>query len=79
MSTRIVIIVCGSLPRAIYCAYNKSVVRRAYGERRQCALALLDERLYFVAYVDREDGRRIISLRKANKREVRFYVKVSED
>lgn len=41
-------------------------LRRAYGEPRQCALALLGERLFFVAFVDRADG---ISLRKANDRE----------
>lgn len=49
--------------------------RRPYGEARQRALALLGERLYFVAFVDRPDGRRIISLRKANNREVRRYVR----
>lgn len=48
-------------------------VRRDYGEARKCALAPLNDRLYFVAYVDRDDCRRIISLRKANNREVRFY------
>jgi Uncharacterized protein conserved in bacteria len=31
-------------------------LRRTYGEPRQCALALLGERLYFVAFVDRADG-----------------------
>lgn len=51
--------------------------RQSYGEARRSALALLGERLYFVAFVDRADGRRIISLRKANAREVKFYV--SED
>ncbi len=43
--------------------------RRDYGEVRQCALAPFGERLFFVAFVDRADGRRIISLRKANQRE----------
>jgi uncharacterized DUF497 family protein len=54
-------------------ALNWQDLRRNYGEPRQCALAPLDDRLYFVAYVDRDDCRRIISLRKANNREVRFY------
>jgi uncharacterized DUF497 family protein len=53
--------------------------RREYGEERRCALVLLDERLFFVAFVDRADGRRIISLRKANDREMRHYAKVSDD
>lgn len=53
--------------------------RRAYGEPRLCALALLGERLYFVAFVDRSDGRRVISLRKANDREKLHYAKISDD
>jgi len=48
-------------------------MRREYGERRMIALGYIDERLYCVAYVDRNDERRIISLRKANSREVNLY------
>lgn len=51
-------------------------VRRPYGELRECALALLGERLYFAAFVDRADGRRVISLRKANNREIIRHAKV---
>lgn len=47
--------------------------RRAYGEFRQCALGYIGQRLYFVAYVERGEGLRIISLRKANAREVQRY------
>jgi len=47
--------------------------RRNYGENRMIALAPIGERLYCVVYVDREDDRRIISLRKANYREVIQY------
>jgi len=47
--------------------------RRDYGETRMIALAPIGERLYCVVYVDREDERRIISLRKANYREVIQY------
>lgn len=53
--------------------------RRGYGEPRQCALALLGERLFFVAFVDRADRRRVISLRKANDREKRHYAKIFDD
>lgn len=35
-----------------------------------CALASIDDRLYYVVYVDRGETRRIISLRKANSREI---------
>lgn len=47
--------------------------RRDYGETRMIALAPIGERLYCVVYVDREDERRIISLRKANQREFDYY------
>jgi len=47
--------------------------RRNYGEPRQCAIAYIGLRLFFVAFVERTDARRIISLRKANPREVKFY------
>ena len=47
--------------------------RRDYGEARMIALCAIGERLYCVVYVDRKDARRIISLRKANYREVMDY------
>ena len=47
--------------------------RRDYGEARMIALCTIGARLYCVVYVDREDARRIISLRKANYREVMDY------
>jgi uncharacterized DUF497 family protein len=48
--------------------------RRDYGESRMIALCVIGERLYCVVYVDREDVRRIISLRKANNKEKILYV-----
>ena len=48
--------------------------RHAYGESRMIALAPATGILYYVAFVDRADSRRIISLRKANRREVKHYV-----
>ena len=47
--------------------------RRDYGEPRQCALGYIGDRLVSVVFVDRGDSRRIISLRKANKREEKIY------
>jgi uncharacterized DUF497 family protein len=51
--------------------------RQDYGEIRQVALAPIDDRLYAVVFADRPHGapleRRIISLRKANRREVIEY------
>ena len=48
--------------------------RFEYGEVRMIALAPKDEILYYVAFIDVEQGRRIISLRRANRREVKHYV-----
>jgi uncharacterized protein len=48
--------------------------RYAYGELRMIALAPDTGILYYVAFVDRGETRRIISLRKANRREVKHYV-----
>lgn len=47
--------------------------RRDYGEPREIGYGLIDGRLYCVAFVRRRAVFRIISLRKANKREVRNY------
>ena len=48
--------------------------RFAYGEVRMIALAPDTGILYYVAFVDRGETRRIISLRNANRREVKHYV-----
>lgn len=44
-----------------------------YGEVRQVAFGLIADRLFVCVYVDRQAERRVISLRKANKREVKRY------
>jgi uncharacterized protein len=48
--------------------------RFEYGECRMIALAPRTEVLYYVAFVDRGGVRRIIGLRRANRREVKHYV-----
>ena len=48
--------------------------RFSYGELRMVALAPESNILYYVAFVDLDAGRRIISLRKAERREVKYYV-----
>ncbi len=48
--------------------------RFEYGEPRMIALAPRTGALYCVAFVDRHRVRRIISLRRANRREVKHYV-----
>lgn len=49
--------------------------RKNYGEERYIALALMKQRLYYVVYVELKIGIRVISLRKANIREVKKYEK----
>lgn len=48
--------------------------RFEYDEVRTIALAPKIDTLYYVAFVDRGEVRRIISLRRANRREVKRYV-----
>jgi uncharacterized DUF497 family protein len=48
--------------------------RIEYGEARMIALAPKTGILYYAAFVDRNRARRIISLRRANRREVKHYV-----
>ncbi len=47
--------------------------RRGYGEVREIGFALIERRLYLVVFVQRSAVMRIISLRKANSREVKLY------
>ena len=49
-----------------------------YNEMRMITLAPKTEILYCVAFVDRGEVRRIISLRRANRREVKHYVENDE-
>ena len=48
--------------------------RLDYAELRMIALVPKTGVLYYVAFVDRESTWRIISLRRANRREVKHYV-----
>ena len=47
--------------------------RRAYGEVRRQAYGLIDGRLHVLVFTMRGEVMRVISLRKANAREVRRY------
>ncbi|MBW6476588.1 MAG: BrnT family toxin [Chromatiales bacterium] len=53
--------------------------RRDYGEPRFVGLAPMGNRLYCVVYTMRGDSIRIISLRKANAHEVRWYAAEDKD
>ena len=49
--------------------------RNDYGERRYCVLGFIESRLHSVVFTPRDGKPRVISLRKANKREVNRYEK----
>ncbi|MGY6274783.1 BrnT family toxin [Methylomonas sp. MgM2] len=53
--------------------WAKPDTRRQYGEARMIGYAPIEDRVYCVVYTDRGDSRRIISLRKANNREIKRY------
>ncbi len=48
-------------------------VRKNYGERRYLALGLIEYRLHAVVFTPRAHRVHVISLRKANQREVKDY------
>lgn len=50
-----------------------SDTRFDYGEDRRVCIGYIQDRLYVIVYVQRAKNIRIISLRKANKREERIY------
>ncbi len=57
----------------------KPDTRRDYGELREIGYGLIGDRLYCVVLVQRSEVAHVISLRKANSREVRKYVEQAQD
>lgn len=49
--------------------------RKSYGETRFNAVGLIGSRVYVLTFTLRDTAVRIISLRKANRREVQRYVR----
>ena len=47
--------------------------RRDYGEVRRLAIGHVEDRLHVLCFVERPDGIRVVSFRKANKREIRSH------
>ena len=54
-------------------AVIKEDVRQNYGERRYRALGMIGDRLHAVVFTPRADNLHVISLRKANHREMKHY------
>ena len=67
-----------SLSFASKLVWNEALVwvdqRFEYDELRMIGLVPESNRLYYVAFVDRDKIRRVISLRHAERREVKHYV-----
>ena len=67
------------LADAVHFEWDEALVwddaRKNYSEARMCALGYIGNRIHYIVYVVRNDVVRIISLRKANSREVKRYAK----
>ena len=53
--------------------------REAYGEARLVTFGILDGEVVVLVHTDRDDDMHIISLRRAEKYEARYYFEVAED
>lgn len=66
-----------SLDLAVHLDWSTALIwedrRNDYGERRYCVLGFIQNRLHSVVFTPRDGKPRVISLRKANKREVSRY------
>lgn len=54
-------------------AYLRIDDRKDYGELRIRAIGFLGDRLHVLVFTERENNIRVISLRKANRAEMRLY------
>jgi len=53
--------------------------RHSYGEERYHLMGVIEQRLFVVIYTPRHDALRIISARKANQREIKYYEDSTHD
>lgn len=53
--------------------------RKDYGEVRQVAIGFIERRLHVLVFTMRYETCHVISLRKANRREIRTYVEKTEE
>ena len=71
-----------SFDRAVKFEFETAVfaidARHNYGEIRHRALGLLDSRVHALVFVETAKGIRVISFRKANKREVKRYEEATQ-
>lgn len=60
---------------SVWCAPDD---RKDYGELREIGYAVIGVRLYCVVFTQRDETFRVISLRKANNREIDRYEKATQ-
>ena len=53
--------------------------RHSYGEERYQLIGMIEKRLFIVIYTPRHAVMRIVSARKANQREVKYYENSTRD
>ena len=53
--------------------------RDDYGEKRMVTFGILDAEVVVLVHVDRKDDMHVISLRKAEKYEARYYLEIAQD
>ena len=58
---------------------SREDIRHAYGEKRLVTFGLLEGDVVVMVHTERRAGSHIISLRKAEKHEARYYFKVAKD
>ena len=54
-------------------------IRERYGEKRLVTLGLLNGEVVVLVHADRDDDMHIISLRRAEKYEARYYLETAEE
>jgi uncharacterized protein len=60
---------------SVWCAPDD---RKDYGELREIGYAVIDARLYCVVFTQRDETFRVISMRKANNREIDRYEQATQ-
>lgn len=62
-----------------YFTITREDVRQAYGEKRLVTFGLLRGGVVVLVHTERRTGPHVISLRKAEKHETRYYFEVAKD
>jgi hypothetical protein len=69
----------GRLRHLLGFTITREDVRRAYGEKRLVTFGLPEGEVAVLVHTERRRGSHIISLRKAEKHEARYYFEIAKD